>query len=505
MTIQIRGGQIKSASITSTQLSTGIIDNSNLLGSGVVSTAALAAACVTSAKIASGAIDSSAYLANGVVTAAKIDLTGSFDYTSGTVSVATPTSDAHAATKAYVDASAQGVHWKDSCIAASTANVDITSAPSSIDGVTLSTDDRVLLKDQTTASQNGIYQFAGAGSAMSRTSDADTAAKLEGAAVFVRQGATHADQGFIVVTDDINLGVTSISISQFTGLASISAGDGLIKNGSTLSVDLSATSGLQFTTGELEVKAGNGIELQAAGVQVKLDGSTLSVGASGLKVGTITSSELGASSVTSNAIADGSIDSSAYFAAGVVDSNALASSSVSAAKLASGAVTNAKIGAQAVDEYKLATSVAGDGLSGGNGAALSVAVDNSSIVLNSGNVTLGTVSNSNMGSNSVNTSQLVDDSVTAAKIGAAFYQEGFIISGSSTSGLDLARSLDSGFFNSVIVFKNGLAILNMSALGDTPADADEFTIANNGAGSVGRLTFGANLTNGDNIVVVYFT
>ena len=91
-----------------------------------------------SAKIAESAIDTTAYLANGVVTAAKIDLTGSFNFSSGTVSVATPSADVHAATKAYVDATAQGIHWKESCLCASTANVDISSAPSAIDGVTLS-------------------------------------------------------------------------------------------------------------------------------------------------------------------------------------------------------------------------------------------------------------------------------------------------------------------------------------------------------------------------------
>lgn len=507
MSIQIRGGQIKNASITSTQLATGIIDNSNLLGSSVITSSALASDSVISAKIADGAIDSSAYLANSVVTAAKIDLTGSFDFSSGTVSVATPTSDAHAATKAYVDASAQGVHWKESCIAASTANVDITSAPSAIDGVTLASGDRVVLKDQTSGTENGIYSFSSAGSAMSRTDDADTAAKLEGAAVFVRQGSTHADQGFIVTTDNINLGVTSITITQFTGLSTISAGDGLTKSGSTLSVDLSSNSGLQFTTGELEINAGNGVELQSGALQAKLDGSTLSLSASGLKVGTITSSELGSNSVTGAAIADGAIGDSALFGAGVVDAAALGTNAVTSVKINASAVTSAKIASAAVDESKLASSVAGDGLAGGSGSALSVNVDDSTIEINTDSLRLkdGGITNAKLGSSIIATSNVQDDAITSAKIGAAFYHEGFQVSGSSTSALDLARALDSGFFSSVMVYKNGLALLNMTALGDSAANNDEYTIANNGAGSVGRLTFGANLDNGDNILCVYFT
>jgi hypothetical protein len=507
MTISIRGSQIKDNTITSSNLASGIIDSSSLLGSGVVSSAALAADSVVSAKIADGAIDSAAYLANDVVTAAKIDLSGTFDFSSGTVSVATPTADAHAATKAYVDASAQGVHWKESVIAASTANVDLASAPSAIDGVTLSADDRVLIKDQTDASENGIYVFASSGSAMSRAEDANTAAKLEGAAVFVRQGSTQADGGYIVTTDNITLGTTDISITQFTGLSSITAGDGLSKNSNTLSIDLSATSGLEFSSGELQVKVANGLELVAGGTQVKLNGSTLSLSASGLSVGTITSSELGANSVTGAAIADGAIGDSGLFGSGVVDAAAIASGAVTSAKLGSASVSTAKVQDAAIDENKLASSVAGNGLSGGAGSALAVSVDDSTIEINADSLRLkdGGITNAKMASDSVDTSQLVADSVTAAKIGAAFYQEVFQVSGLSTSSFDLARSLDSGFFSGVMVFKNGLNLLNMTALSDTAANNNEYAVANTGAGGVGKVTFGGNLDNGDAVLVVYFT
>ena len=506
MSVQIRGGQIKNASITATQLAIGIINNSNLLGSSVVASAALANDSVVSAKIADGAIDSSAYLANNVVTAAKIDLSGSFTY-SGSISVPTPTNDAHAATKAYVDSTAQGVHWKESARCASTANVDLSSAPSAIDGVTLQANDRVVIKDQSTASQNGIYVWASAGAAMTRSDDANTAAELEGAAVFVRQGSTHADQGFIVTSDNINLGTTAIVITQFTGLGSITAGDGLSKVGSTLSIDLSSNPGLEFASGELQVKAGNGVELQSGSLQVKLNGSTLAVGATGLSVGTITSSQLGTNSVTGAAIADGAIEASELFGAGVVDSAALGSNAVTAAKINSSAVTSAKIASAAVDESKLASSVAGNGLAGGAGSALSVNVDDTTVELNGDALRVkdGGISNAKLSSASVATSNVQDDAITAAKIGAAFFQQGFQISGSSTSNIDLARAVDSGFLNGILVFKNGLAIRNMTAFGDSAAGNDEYTVANNGAGSVCRLSFGGNLDNGDEISCIYLT
>ena len=83
--------------------------------------------------------------------------------------------------------------------------------------------------------------------------------------------------------------------------------------------------------------------------------------------------------------------------------------------------------------------------------------------------------------------------------------EVFQVSGSSTSSFDLARSLDTGFFSSAMVFKNGLNVLNMTALSDTASNNNEYAIANNGAGSVGRITFGGNLENGDAVLVMYFT
>jgi hypothetical protein len=507
MAIQIRGGQIKSATVTGTQLATGAINNSNLFGSGVVNAAALASDSVVSAKIADGAIDSAAYLANAVVTAGKIDLTGSFDFSSGTLRAATPSSNTDVANKAYVDSIQSGIHWKESVIAASAANVDLSSAPAAIDGVTLSTDDRVLIKSQTTASQNGIYVFAGAGSAMSRATDADSAAELNGAAVFVQQGSTSADMGFIQTAQIGNLGSDTVTFTQFTGLGQITAGDGLQKTANTISVDLSANSGLQIASGELELNAGQGVELSGGALKAKLDGSTLALSASGLKVGTITSAEIGANAVTGNAIADGAVGDSAMLADSVVSSSKIASNAITEAKVATGAISLNKLASNSVDASKIATSVAGSGLSGGGGSALSVDVDGSSIEIGGSglNVKSAGIVAAMLASNSVETAKVSDDAITAAKIGARFFQEGFQVSGSSTSTFDLSRAIDSGFFAGVQVYVNGLAMLNNTATGDTPSNNSDYSVANNGAGSVGRISFGANLENGDSVVCAYFT
>jgi hypothetical protein len=81
-------------------------------------------------------------------------------------------------------------------------------------------------------------------------------------------------------------------------------------------------------------------------------------------------------------------------------------------------------------------------------------------------------------------------------LGITFKQEGAEIVGSSTTTIDLAQSLPSGALNSVLVFKNGLSLRNMTALGDTASDNDEFQVsADGGASGVARVTFGGALSN----------
>ena len=509
MTIQIRGGQIKSASISGSQLASGAINNSNLFSAGVVTSSALAASSVTSSAIASGAIDNATMFANSVITAAKINLTGSFDFTSGTLKAGTPSNTTDVANKAYVDSIQAGIHWKESVIAATTANIDISSAPTSIDGVTLSSsnEDRILVKNQSTASSNGIYQYNGAGSALTRTNDADVASEFNGLAVFVQKGSTQSDMGYIQTAQINTLGSDSIQFTQFTGLGQITAGDGLEKSANTLSIDLSSNAGLTFASGELEINEGNGLELASNALQVKLNGSTLAVDSSGLKVGTITSSELGANSVTSAAIASAAINSADMLDSSVVTSEKIAANAVSEAKIAAGAVSLGKLASDSVDESKIASSVAGSGLTGGGGSALAVSVDDSSIEIASDSIKVksaGIVA-AMLAASSVETGKINDNAVTISKIGARFYQQGFQISGSSTSTLDLERAINSNFFNGVEVFVNGLSMINNTAIGDSPANNSDFAVANNGAGSVARITFGDNLVNGDAVMVKYFT
>jgi hypothetical protein len=147
--------------------------------------------------------------------------------------LAMPTADTDAATKAYVDASRSGLDVKASVRAATTANITL-SGPQTIDGVAVIAGDRVLVKDQSTASANGIYVVAA--STWSRSTDADTDAEVHaGMFTFVEEGTVNADSGWVLSTNNpIVVGSTSLTFAQFSGAGQITAGAGLTKTGNTI-------------------------------------------------------------------------------------------------------------------------------------------------------------------------------------------------------------------------------------------------------------------------------
>ena len=160
--------------------------------------------------------------------------------TLGNMNVATPTLDDHAANKAYVDSVAQGLDVKDSVRAASTGDVNVGTPASTMDGVNLVDGDRVLLKNQTTASQNGIYVYASTG--LTRAIDMDAAGEFVGAFFFVEEGTVNSDQGYVMSANGtIDVGTTDIEFTKFTGTGQITAGDALSKNGNTLNVNVDNT------------------------------------------------------------------------------------------------------------------------------------------------------------------------------------------------------------------------------------------------------------------------
>jgi len=176
--------------------------------------------------------------------------------------VADPIGAQDATNKTYVDNIAQGIDAKQSVKAATTANIAnvLTGAPNTLDGQTLVIGDRVLVKDQTAQATNGIYTVTtvgtGANGVWARAADMDAWAEVPAAYVFVEQGTTQADTGWLSTADPGGtLGSTNITWVQFSGAGQVIAGGGLTKTGN-----------------QLDVGAGPGITVNADTIQVANDG-----------------------------------------------------------------------------------------------------------------------------------------------------------------------------------------------------------------------------------------
>lgn len=174
------------------------------------------------------------------------------------VNLADPSSATDAATKQYVDNNGEGKQWKSPVRAATTANGTLATAYANgqtIDGVTLATGDRILIKDQTTGQDNGIYVVAASG-APSRASDANTNGELApGTTVYVTEGTVNGDKSYSITSNAaITIGTTSHTWGQTGGSGTTySAGDGLQLTSTTFSVKLDTASGLSVGAGGLKV------------------------------------------------------------------------------------------------------------------------------------------------------------------------------------------------------------------------------------------------------------
>jgi len=171
--------------------------------------------------------------------------------------LADPTNAQDAATKNYVDAVKTGLDVKQSVRAATTAPGTLASAfadGSVIDGVTLATGDRILIKNQTDASENGIYVVNATG-APTRAADANTSAEVTaGMFTFVSEGTANADSGWVLTTNDvITLGTTNLEFAQFSGAGQVAAGDGLTKTGNTIDIGTASTSRIVVNANNIDL------------------------------------------------------------------------------------------------------------------------------------------------------------------------------------------------------------------------------------------------------------
>jgi len=169
--------------------------------------------------------------------------------------LATPTADGDAASKSYVDGVSQGLDIKEAVKVATTANITL-SGTQTIDGVAVSADERVLVKDQSTQSQNGLY-LCKSGSWV-RTDDLAAGSDASSVFVFVDQGSSNSDKGFVCTTSKGSAvtGTNNLAFTQFSGAGNLTGGDGITKSGNEFSVDLKSNGGLVIESTEVAVDLG---------------------------------------------------------------------------------------------------------------------------------------------------------------------------------------------------------------------------------------------------------
>ena len=324
--------------------------------------------------IANDAINS-AKIANGSVTFAKLN---SSSYSTDLSSSATSSELARAdAAKAYADSiltSAQtyadnvanGLDIKASVRLASTAALTLTTDVEngdSLDGIALVTGDRILLKDQADASENGIYVVAASG-APSRAADADQGDLTGGAFFFVEEGNTNADNGFVCTTNGTpTLGTDDIVFAQFSGAGSVSAGAGLSKTGNQLDVNVDDST-IEVSSDALQVKDLGITSAKLADASVNIDKISTTIAGDGLTGGNGSALSVDLNELTA-AVLDVSADSIAFIDAtdnstkkeSVADfATALAGSGLAAS---SGSLTAARLSSN--DQFETASATSSDG------------------------------------------------------------------------------------------------------------------------------------------------
>jgi len=247
--------------------------------------------------------------------------TGTVDVGSARITnLATPTGSTDAATKAYVDATSSGLDIKSSVRLATTANLTATSSGTGVghtltnsgsfavfalDGITAVLGDRVLLKNQTTAKDNGIYTVTTVGTVstnwvLTRATDADQNAEVtSGMFTFVEEGSTLANSGWVLsTTGAITVDTTSLAFTQFSGAGTYLASGGLTLTGNTFSVNLGSNSSLTTTGNTLQVNstiAGNGLTYTTGVIDVVGTTNRISVTADAID---IASTYVGQTSIT---------------------------------------------------------------------------------------------------------------------------------------------------------------------------------------------------------------
>ena len=504
MAIQIVTGQLKNDAVTQAKIGDDAVGADQLAASAVV-TASIVDSNITTAKIADLNV-TAGKIANQTITSGQMAMGGGFAFTGALTSAATPSGSTDVANKAYVDTVAQGLHFKDSVRAATTAAGTLASSfanGQAIDGVTLSTGNRILIKNQAAAAENGVYTVNASG-APTRSTDMDAGSEFPGAAFFVKEGSTNADSGW-VCTNDTNptLGSTSIAFSQFTGAGQLSAGSGISISGNTISVATGGISDAMLADGVATGLAGNGLSASSGVLALDLDGSTLSNSASGVKVadGGIANAQINASaaiaysklsltgSVTSNDLA-GSIANSKLANDGITIAGADTSlgGSISADTIA-GQISSATLTLAQLANAAANTVLVRDANS--SGVLSAKAVGNTQLLIGDGTGFTAAALSGDVTMSNAGVATIADNAVSLAKM-AGLARGSVIVGDASGDPSALAKGASGRLLQS-----DGTDVSYVAMSGDaTIASGGALTIADN-AVSLAKM---AGLTRGNIII-----
>tara|TARA_A100001388_G_scaffold277684_1_gene270737 strand:+ start:21241 stop:22983 length:1743 start_codon:yes stop_codon:yes gene_type:complete len=291
--------KVQDGGIGTTQLANGGVTNTKLANDSITigsTSVALGASSTDLAGLTSAVVDDLTLNGQDISTTASNKNITLTPHGTGTVTVPSGYKDRSGfaadslATKEYVDSASSGLDVKDSCRVATTAALTVTYDQSNgrldnagtqaalvIDGVTLSVNDRVLVKDQAEARQNGLYVVSDIGSnssnwRLTRADDADAGNEITGGTfTFVEEGTANSDNGYVfthngtpTLTDNTLSNNTELPVSQFSGAGQVVAGAALVKAGNTLDVNVDNSS-IAVVSDALQVKAGGITNAMLAG------------------------------------------------------------------------------------------------------------------------------------------------------------------------------------------------------------------------------------------------
>ena len=374
--------------------------------------------------------------------------------------------------KDYADTVAQGLDPKESCRASTTAALpactydngtsgvgatlteNANGALPAQDGVTLVAGDRLLVKDQADATQNGIYTVTTVGDAsnpfvLTRASDFDDSPDGEvsgGAFTFIEEGTSLADSGWVVTTNgDITIGTTDIDFAQFSGAGQITAGVGLTKDGNEIHVGSGATgniSGISRTADDIGVATGSGLEVSSDLVRI-----ASSAAGDGLTGGSGSALAVQVSDLAGTGLEDDGSNNLRIASAAAGDGLQGGSGVALAVDVSDFAGTGLEDDGS--ENLRIASSAAGNGLTGGSGSALAVSADttggaNLATVINvSTNGVAVKIDDTTIGENASNQLEVKDGGIGVDQINSSIAGDG--IQGGSGSALAVDVSDFAGF------------------------------------------------------------